>query len=189
MQINPFNHFSIKWTLITTLGWLIAQTVGLLITKVAFPKAEIESISTSPLYWMIFGLLFGLSQWINLRDRIPQSLRWVLATTLGFFIAALIIKILNRTEIINSFFREFSIFPHLLGGIIMSFAQYQTLKKALQKAYWWIIISGISWTIAAGFIEIHIISIQVVGMLFFTVTTGIGFGWLAQNSSAEIQAA
>jgi hypothetical protein len=188
MQTNPFSRFSIKWTLTTTLGWLIAQTTGLLITKAVFPKAEIETITTSPLYWIVFGILFGLSQWVNLRNHIPHSLRWVLATTIGFFMAAWILRTLNRIEIIHYFFSEFSIFPHLLGGTLFSFAQYQTLKKVLQKSYWWIIINGISWTITAGFFEIDIISMQVVGLLFFTTTTGISFGWLVQNSSVQTQA-
>jgi len=61
----------------------------------------------------------------------------------------------------------------------MSFAQYQTIKKTLQKANWWIIIAGISW----GFSQ------SLIGILFFATITGLGFTWLIQKPALEIKAA
>jgi hypothetical protein len=188
MHINPIGQFSLKWILITSLGWLVAQAFGILATRIAFSKVELAAVSTSPLYWVVFGVLFGLSQWIVLRDRIPRSFKWVIATAIGCFVAALIVKVLNRTETINSFLRAFSIFTHLFGGTVMGFSQYQVIKKSIQKANWWIFIVGTSWAFAQGFIGLNDIPIGLIGVLLFNAITGLGFAWLAQISFSEIEA-
>ena len=188
MHINPVGRFSVKWILITNLGWLVAQAFAILITRTAFPKSELAAVSISPLYWIVFGVIFGLSQWIALHDRILHSFGWVLATSIGCFAAALILKVLNQFEVINPFLRAIPLFPHLFGGVVMGFSQYLVIKKSIQKAKWWILIVGTSWAFAQESIGLSNISIQLIGMFLFNAFTGLGFAWLAQISFSEIEA-
>jgi hypothetical protein len=188
MNANLFNRFLLKWILITNLGWLFAQVIGELVTRAAFPKAEPATLITAPLYWTIFGLLFGLSQWISFRDRVLRSFRWVLATAIGFYVAALTIKLLNRSEIIHPLLRDFPFLVHLFSGMIIGFAQYQAIKKALQGASIWIIIVAVGWALSQIPIELYSNWIEYLGILVFTTVTGFGFSWLTQNRSSEIPA-
>jgi len=189
MHTDPINRFLVKWVSITCLGWLLAQASGVFITSAAFPKAELAALSTSPLYFGVFGILFGLSQWICIRDHISNSFRWVIATAVGFFAAALILKVLNRSDIINSFLRGFPLLARFFGGLIIGFAQHQAMKKALPKAHWWTIVVAVSWVIAQMFIGIDNVVVNFLGVLFFAIITGITFAWLVQNPSSEMQAA
>src|SRR5688572_21088672 len=123
--MTPVNRFLFKSVLYTTFGWILAQAFGIFTTNAVFPKAELGALATSPWYFAVFGLFFGLSQWICLRDHIPNSFAWVLVTAIGCFAAALTLKLLNRSEMINSFLREFPFVVHFFGGMILGFAQYQ----------------------------------------------------------------
>lgn len=189
MQTNSSNRFLIKWISITSFGWLLAQTIGIFITSAVFPKAEHAVLPSSPLYFGVFGLLLGLAQWICIRERIPNSFRWVITTAIGFFITALTLKLLNRFEVINSFLRVFPLFAYFFAGMVVGFAQYQTIKKILRKAYWWIIVVAISWVISQVFIRMDDVAIDFLGVLVFAMVTGLAFVWLVKNPYSEIQPA
>jgi hypothetical protein len=189
MHINLLNRSLIKWVLYTSLGWGLSQAAGIFIANLAFPKAELTALPTSPLYFAVFGFFFGLSQWICIRDHIPNSFRWVIATATGCFAAALILKVLNRSEMINSFLRGLPLLVYFFGGLIIGFAQHQTMKKTLPKAHWWIIVVTVSWVITQIFIGIDNAVVDFLGVLFFTTVTGLTFIWLVQKPSPEMQAA
>jgi hypothetical protein len=187
MHTNSTNQFLMKWVSITVLGWYSAQAIGIFVTHVAYPKAELAILPSSPLYYGTFGLLFGVSQGICLYRRIPNSLRWIIATAIGFFVAALILKSLNRFEITNSFLREFPLLAYFFGGAVLGFAQYQTIKKTVQKAKWWTIVVAISWVIAQAFIAGNGAAIDFLGILVFTMITGLVFIRLVPNPSSKTQ--
>jgi len=189
MHINLFNRSLIKWVLYTSLGWVLSQAVGIFIISLAFPKAELAALPTSPLYFAVFGFFFGLSQWICIRDHLSNSFRWVIATAAGCFAAALILKVLNRSEMINSFLSGLPFLAYFLGGLIIGFAQHQALKKTLPKAHWWIIVVAVSWAIAHVFIGVDNAVVGFLGILLFTTVTGLTFVWLVQKPSPEMQAA
>jgi len=187
--MNSADRFLGRWILITSCGWFIAQAVGNFVIKTLFPNTEFAALPTSPLYFAVFGAVFALSQWICLRERIPNSFGWVLATSIGLFVAALIIKLLNRSATINAFLREIPFFVYLFGGMILGLAQYQAIKNLLQKASWWIIIVSISWTLSQEIIRIHNPSVQQLGVVFFATATGVGLTWLTQQSLSKTQTA
>ena len=189
MHTNSSNRFLIKWISITSFGYLLAQTIGIFITNAVFPKAELAALPSSPLYFGVFGVLLGLAQWICIRERIPNIFGWVIATAIGFFIVALTLKLLNRSEGINSFLKEFPLLVYFFGGMILGFAQYQTIKKTLRKAYWWIIVVAISWVISQVFIRMDDVAIYFLGVLVFAMVTGLAFVWLVKNPYSEIQPA
>ena len=189
MHTNPTNQFLMKWVAITTLGWIGAQALGIFITRAAFPEAELAALPSSPLYFGVFGVLLGLSQWICIHDRIPNSNWWVFATGFGCFVAALLLKSLNRSETINSFLREVPLLAYLFGGAIIGFTQRMAMQKTVQKAKLWTIAVAISWGIAQVFITVDNIVVNLLGVLVFATITGVVFVWLMQNPFSEIQPA
>jgi hypothetical protein len=185
--------FLLKWILVTSIGWLFAQTIAINITCAvycaAYPLAKIDFLATSPLYWAAFGAVFGLSQWIILRDRVPHTFGWVLATTIGFGGGSLILKGLNQSELLRSIFLDYPFVSHLCGGIILGLTQYLIIRRKLKLAYWWIIIVAVSWAITQEIIMSHYSLIQTLGILIFTAITGLIFESLLHTSTQLTPAA
>jgi hypothetical protein len=164
---NKF-QFVFKWSLITSAGWVVAQILGVTVTQIFYPHIEIRVINTSPLYWLVFGIVFGLSQWFVLRKEAHSSRLWINATVIGFYIGALILKILISANIIPSDFGA-----HVLASFVLGFAQYVLfLRQRFEQAGWWILATTLSWVFAQILIGFHILWVQLFGILLFTIITG-----------------
>jgi len=189
MNSELIKRFLIKWVLYTSLGWLLAQVVGVFITRAAFPQAELTALPTSPVYFAVFGFILGLSQWLCIRDYLPIPFGWVVATATGCFAAALTLKLFNQMEMINAFLREFRFLGHFLGGIILGSAQYITIKKVFRESYWWIIFVAVMWTITQAFLGVDNAVVDLLGIFVFATSTGLTLVWLVRNPFSEIQTA
>jgi len=164
-------QFVFKWIWVTSLGWFAAQFLGLLLTKTFYPSAKIEAIDTAPLFWLVFGL----SQWFVLRDQIHSTHLWILATAIGFYIGALLLKVLTLSDIIVK-----GLWAHILGSAILGLAQYIVLRRRIKHAGWCLLTTTISWVLAQQIIGVQNLGIQPFGILIFTVITGFAMAWLLQ---------
>src|SRR5215203_5100501 len=140
MSLGLDRRFILQWVLITTIGWLMGQSIGIYITGRNYPEVEIRQLSTSPLYWGVFGLILGFSQWIAFRKNSPGLFKWVYFTAGSMYLAALCVKLINLSG-----FELSPIFAQLLGSTILGYCQYLVLRERSKRATLWILAVVISW--------------------------------------------
>lgn len=108
----------LKWILATTVGWLIAFMLG---NEVAF------------------GAVVGTVQWVVLRPLIRQAAWWIPASAAGW--AAGIALVSWLLSPINP------IAAHAVIGTGMGLAQWLVLRWQMRRAWWWIVLSALGWTV------------------------------------------
>jgi hypothetical protein len=117
---------------------------------------------------LVVGSAIGTAQWLVLRTKIPLSNRYVLATSLGWFVAG--------------FFQSYNFFG-ATGGFLIGLAQWLILRRFLFQAGWWVLVNALGWGLA-GFLSIqaslrsnpYAVSFDVLvnpGVLIFGGCTGI----------------
>ncbi len=168
--------FLLKWILVGCGGFLVSQYIGLILIGALFPGVNPQALIGSPFYWVIFGLTFGFSQWVILQDHIPLSRSWMLYSVIGYFAAQLLIKILALIGVVIAGIPAF-----IVGGIVVSAAQYLFLRQRFIKTGWWMLASTLSWSLSQKLLitcdSLH----QVIGLLVFPVITGVILAWFFQN--------
>jgi len=157
MPRSSFNWvFMILWTFATAVGWL----VGMLL------------LGFSPLVESGVGLLIGVTQWLVLRSRLPNSYWWILATAVGWFCGRLIA--------LGFFPPEYGILAGSALGAVVGSCQWLILRKSVHRAYWWVIISILGWTWAmTGVLGTYLIG-AVVGAV-----TGIALDFLYRQPISD----
>jgi hypothetical protein len=106
--------------MVTTLGWLLAGVL----------PAEFALVVT--------GLVIGGLQWVVLRQRVPQTGWWVLASTAGWTGGWAIVNVSVRPE--------FGFLTGAVLGAAMGIAQWLFLRRHFYQAGWWILVSVLGWT-------------------------------------------
>ena len=88
------------WIFFTTLGWIAAGFTGLPIGRVVLVEGgagEIFSVAGGmAVIGALIGALAATGQWFYLRRRHPGSLRWLLATSLGWAVGLPLALVLNQ---------------------------------------------------------------------------------------------
>lgn len=136
--------FVILWTLATAAGWLVGFFL----------------IDGSPLGESGIGLTIGIAQWVVLRSRIPNAYWWILATAAGW--------IAGRLIALGLFPLEYGILAGAAIGAGVGSFQWLILRRHVQRAYWWIIMSILGWTWAMT---------QVLGPYLIGVVAGATTGF------------
>jgi hypothetical protein len=117
---------------------------------------------------LVLGSAIGTAQWLVLRTKIPLSNRYVLATSLGWFVAGLL--------------QSYNFFGAISGAFV-GIAQWSILRKFFYQAGWWVLVNTIGWGLA-GFLSLqaslrlnpYAVSFGVLvnpGVLVFAGCTGI----------------
>ncbi len=140
----------IKWVLATTLGWI----VGWAISEFAV------------------GLTTGLAQWVVLRKQIEHSEWWVLASGIGWAAGRGFVTAVTPSQS--------TILVNAILGAALGLAQWLVLQRSVIQAWWWIIVSTLSWIVGlTGFLGATLIG-SVVGAV-----TGLALEPLLRYSSSQ----
>lgn len=108
------------WIMATTLGWLAGT----------FFQSAIPDI--------ISGVVIAVFQWSVLYKRIDKAWRWAIFSSLAWIVGYILYVIFFSANM------RFLLGP-LLGGAV-GIAQWILLRKEVNWAGWWIIISIMAWT-------------------------------------------
>lgn len=108
------------WIMATTLGWVTGNLF----------------LSAIPI--VISGVVIAVFQWSVLYKRIQKAWRWAIVSSLGWIAGYVLYVVFFSANM------GFLIGP-LLGGVI-GIVQWFILRKEVDWAWWWIIISIIAWT-------------------------------------------
>jgi hypothetical protein len=111
---------------------------------------------------LVVGSAIGTAQWLVLRTKIPLSNRYVLATSLGWFVAGFIQNYIffgsNRYVLATSlgwfgagFFQNYNFFG-ATGGFLVGLAQWTILRRFFFQAGWWVLVNTLGWGLA-GFLS------------------------------------
>jgi len=108
----------VEWILATTVGWAIG-----------FVLSE-----------FVVGVAVGLAQWVVLRRRIERSGWWILVSGVGWAAGRGLASLL--------FPAQNTILIGAMIGAILGLAQWFALRDRVVQAWWWIVVSALSWGLA-----------------------------------------
>jgi hypothetical protein len=108
--------------------WIMATTIGWLLGSLLFNGIPV----------IIAGVTVAAFQWAVLYKRIHKAWRWLVVTSLGW-IAGYILYVIFFSESLGI------LLGPLLGGVV-GISQWFLLRKEVDWAGWWIIISVLAWT-------------------------------------------
>ncbi len=108
----------LKWILVTTLGWAVGLALG------------IE---------FVIGAVVGILQWIVLRPLVREDGWWVPASAAGWAGGAALVTFVLRPE-------NPVLAPAIIGAG-MGLAQWLVLRWQVYRAWWWIVLSTLGWTL------------------------------------------
>ncbi|MBW4673982.1 MAG: hypothetical protein KME52_08135 [Desmonostoc geniculatum HA4340-LM1] len=149
------------------LRWVLANVMGCTLT-ILVPYFFYQANANLGSVWFIGGLLAGListMQWLVLRQKVYQAASWILGTTAGFAVGAVVSYAVTYNWPEND--RQAIAF---VGAIIVaSVGQSLVLRQHVRKAAWWMLTTPISWAVS-----------------FFVIVLVIGFLSSATGDSANI---
>lgn len=144
-------RFWIEWVLACTLAVLIGVLTDLLIV----------------------GALIGLAQWLVLRQMLPRSEWWILASILGWLGSWLIVET-GLPSIADPIIR--SVVVGATFGLGLGLAQWVLLQRRVQYALLWLPINVVSWAVGLTGIFGATVTGAVVG-----AATGLVLDWLLRH--------
>lgn len=108
--------------------WIMATTFGWLAGRLFFNAIPV----------VISGVAIAALQWAVLYKRIHKAWRWAVYSTIGWFIGYVLFIILMQSN-------TGLLLGPAIGGTT-GIAQWLLLKKEVNWAGWWIVISILAWT-------------------------------------------
>jgi hypothetical protein len=119
----------------------------------------------------IIGLLTGILQYILLRRYLPHMGWWIAATFLGWLMPFVIGFIFSGVFIPgNSTVRI--VLGMIVLGTTVALPQWWLLRKRVQHAWWWVLVSGLAWGMV-GLYDLWSPSDMFPVLLGFAVVTAI----------------
>ena len=157
MRLPKIIYFCIQWILVTTVSYAII---------IAFTFNHMEKVvatSQETLFGGLFlsGWLCGLGQWRLIENQLPKMSSWVIINILGMplglisgvfvysgFEALLVSAFPAQSLLIDWLYEYGTILGTLFfAGIFLGVLQWLTLRRKVKGAYWWIPVSGLSWSL------------------------------------------
>lgn len=108
--------------------WIMATAWGWILGRILFPG----------IYLVAAGVGVAALQWLVLRPQLTRAGRWLVYTTAGWAIGALLAVVLGQIE--------GGSVAGLLLGATTGFAQWLVLRREKRWAGWWIPISAMGWS-------------------------------------------
>lgn len=209
-------RFWLKWTLATYFGIVVGTLSGMLAPFVILLSMDGGSNLLDSLAVIAYGLLVvsvislwivvGVAQWSILRRFIDQRVvTWVGATVLGALPIAVIEIIMGAstsTPIPDNVMGILRLVLLFASGAILGTTQWWVLRKKVDRAALWIVISLISWSIAGlvtrlinrwmgnGSEILALLLFSTLSVFCGTILSTLGLWWFLKKttSTAELKA-
>jgi hypothetical protein len=161
------------WLLATALGWAAGWAVGAPISElVARPIGETGAMLAAEtlgaaVAWGTLGLTSGVLQWLILRRYMSSAGWWVPASVIGWAVVGSVRWSQGplTEEVLSGFFRTFEemglswlipLWGIVIGllfdgvmGLVVGVAQRPVLKRHVERAGRWVLISAVAWATGA----------------------------------------
>lgn len=180
------------WTFASSIGWAVGLAVGTLLTLVA---ARLSWLNEDRFFGyaalISLGLTTGAAQWIVMRRYLPQPVRWVTGTLVGYLLCLIILVGGNLARIGGAGIWDDVLLLVLLGTAIGT-SQSWILRQHYRKAGLWVLATAAGfvlfvWTIAnpAHSLGEFVIRGTIIGTLA-AVVPGAALVWLVRQPSTAI---
>jgi hypothetical protein len=141
--------FWLQWVLVGTLGWFLGLA---LIGDVGI------------------GAAMGIMQWLVLRPQVRQASWWIVASIVGWIIGLVAIAVVPP---------EIGALTGIMLGVVFGTAQWFILRRWVDGAGWWIVVSALGWAVGPIF------GVLFVGAVVGAVT-GIALELLLRHPRPEM---
>jgi hypothetical protein len=178
--------------------WALANLMGLVVGAAGFVALVVltaGALDRPPGYafgvalGLTFGPAFGLAQWWVLRGSLGPVGAWVGATVVGFLVAfATIFGVMDGSDPDTSLLVKIG--HAVVLGLTLGIAQWSVLRRKLDGASRWILVSVVSWVVAelAGVALTALAGppLDILGLFAIgTVLPGIAMAWLLDRASSQ----
>jgi hypothetical protein len=197
-QNNVSRGYWLAWFLGSIMGFGMGAVIAMNVTYGLLPVLVPSMQEFDTTFIVVFGTVFGASggflQWVVLRERVPRSGLWVLASALGFAMAGSMLGVIRLEE------------NYLIAGILMmagygvvgGILQWLVLKRAqLAQAGLWVVANLIGSLAGAIAVPIanaisstgnYFASTLAFGLVFgagLGIVTGAALVWLLRQSPSS----
>ena len=171
--------FLMKWTLFTSISFFIGFMFSL---GLGYIFASFVPDLVNLLFGLVIGLTVGYIQWFFLKERIPVSNFWGMASLIGlgipFLIAVILDKLGMRVTISDNHPYSYVV-AFAAGGFFSALLQLNLLKSYSSKSGWWLVVSFIAWGAGTGLVFLVNIGTTIIlrlitGGLLIGIITGSG---------------
>ena len=169
--MNKEQRFIATWIIGVGIGWHMAKIMGTVMRKIFFADITIDN---APLFWLVFGVVLGLVQWIILRSWIKGIGFWVIVTALGCYGFSQLSRLLYYLCFTQWFWYL------ILSGIIIGVFQYIIIRKRFRRAELWILSTAIGWVLTTLLSTSNNPFTIILSGFVFSFFTGIGLALLNQ---------
>lgn len=107
--------------------WIMATTIGWIAGTLFFSGIPV----------ILSGVAVSVMQWAVLQGRIHKAWRWGIVSTIGWISGYILFVII--------FSSSSGLFLGAILGLVVGIPQWLILKKEVEWAGWWIIISSLAW--------------------------------------------
>ncbi|MGD2145457.1 MAG: hypothetical protein PVH41_02045 [Anaerolineae bacterium] len=121
---TPRRGFSFDWVL--WVKWILACTLGWVIGWAFLPEFAV-------------GALVGAAQWVVVRPLIRRDGWWVPASAAGWAV--------GRAIVLAVFPPGIEALAEAVIGASLGLAQWLVLRGQVHRAWWWIVLSTLGWTV------------------------------------------
>jgi hypothetical protein len=176
------------------LYWILGNLVGWAFISALFTKLpDAGFISGFFVALLVFGVPFGLAQWLVLRLFLPVSPLWVVTIPISWFLFYFIAYLIPDSlwQNVDDEAASTLTVGFLVLGAMMGLSQWLILRRKLTRAALWILGSslgvglGFGIVLATGLINQYESISYIVVVLVYSITTGSLLSWLL-NHKAQI---
>ena len=137
------------WVFANTAGFLLGCALGLALHPVAIAVARTLAVGVTDDQRITMGMIptigisLAIAQWLTLRRHLPQARWWVLATIVGWIVAAGVFATVVPVGFAPRLVEYVVSFGIL--GLALGITQWPVLRRQVPHAGWWILASLVGW--------------------------------------------
>ena len=139
---KPGWFFYFRWVALNAIAVIMAHYITWAIMSLVTESGD-DGLFLYLLF-PIIGLLTGILQYILLRRYLPHMRWWIAATCLGWLMPFVIGFIFSGVFIPGNSTVRIVLGMTVLGTTV-ALPQWWLLRKRVQHAWWWVLVSGLAW--------------------------------------------
>jgi hypothetical protein len=136
--------FWILWVVATIIGWVVGTVAAIVLSYLVVNLVYHKT--TNLIVGLCVGVAVSLSQKIAVRRRITLAHGWVWGAMVGIGIPFVVVVLLE--ELRPGVGERWEAPLLAAGGAICGLLQVPALRPLTTRAYWWVLVSTVSWSLA-----------------------------------------
>jgi hypothetical protein len=194
-QVKTGRSFWLAWILASVIGYGIGALLGIRVAYGLFTR-DVFDATMGVTFGVVLGATGGFVQWVILREKIARAGWWILASALGFAVAAGAIGVIGISERNQNYAVTGGLMVAVFGGA-GGILQWLILRRQFARTSWWVLANilgslvGVIGIPAADAVSVngnYDQSTLVFGLLFgagLGTITGAALVWILRQSPSR----